>query len=153
MPNFRPNVAAIIINKKGEVLVCERKKDRGAWQFPQGGVDAGESKLEALEREIMEEVGIPADDYKVTESKDGYSYFYPSYLMNKKKKRKWDGQEQTYFLCVLKKKAKGPDLGKNNPEFRDFEWVRPEDFEVSWLPDFKLKVYRKVMEDFFDIKI
>jgi len=36
MHKFRPNVAAIIMNRKGEILVCERKKDRGAWQFPQG---------------------------------------------------------------------------------------------------------------------
>lgn len=149
MPKFRPNVAAIIINKEGEILVCERKNDQGAWQFPQGGVDKGETEMEALEREIMEEVGIPASDYKVKESRKGYSYLYPV----KKKKRKWDGQKQTYFLCLLKKKAKGPDLGKKNAEFRDFDWVVPEDFEAGWLPDFKLEVYRKVMKDFFKVVI
>ena len=52
MPKFRPNVAAIILNKKGEILVCERKNDLGAWQFPQGGVDGDETRVEALEREI-----------------------------------------------------------------------------------------------------
>jgi len=152
MSKFRPNVAAIIVNKEGEILVCERKKDHGAWQFPQGGIDSGETAIEALEREVMEEVGIPANDYKVKESRDGYSYYYPSYLKDKNKKKKWAGQEQTYYLCVLKKKAKGPDLGKDNSEFRDFDWVKPEDFEASWLPDFKLKVYRKVMKDFFGLK-
>jgi len=99
----------------------------------------------------MEEVGIPAKDYKVQEFRDGYSYLYPAKL--KKKKRKWDGQQQTYYLCKLKKKAKGPDLGENNSEFRDFDWVKPEDFETDWLPDFKLSVYRKVMLDFFDLSI
>ncbi|MEZ7956133.1 MAG: NUDIX domain-containing protein [Rubritalea sp.] len=150
MPKFRPNVAAIILNKKGEILVCERKNDRGAWQFPQGGVDGEESRLEALEREIMEEVGIPSEDYKTTEYRDGYFYFYPAHIRSNKK---WDGQEQTYFLCRLKKKAKGPDLGKNNPEFRDFDWVMPEDFDAGWLPGFKLEVYREVMRDFFGLDL
>jgi len=152
MPKFRPNVAAIIVNKEGELLVCERKNTDGAWQFPQGGVDAGETEVDALHREVMEEVGIPADDYKIIESRDGYTYYYPSHVSGKKK-RKWDGQEQTYFLCKLKKKAKGPDLGNNNPEFKDFDWVYPEAFDASWLPEFKLKVYKKVMKDFFGVKI
>ncbi len=150
MPKFRPNVAAIIINKEGEILVCERKNDRGAWQFPQGGVDGEETELEALEREVMEEVGIPASDYKVKESREGYYYFYPA---KTKLKKKWDGQKQTYFLCVLKKKAKGVYLGSNNKEFRDFDWVLPEDFDATWLPAFKLEVYREVMQDFFGLEI
>lgn len=150
MPKFRPCVAAIILNKEGEILVCERKNDRGAWQFPQGGVDGKETRLEALEREVMEEVGIPAEDYKTIEYREGYYYLYPGYIREKKK---WDGQEQTYFLCKLKKKAKGPDLGKKNPEFRDFDWVMPEDFDAAWLPDFKLEVYREVMHDFFGVKL
>lgn len=150
MPKFRPNVAAIIMNKEGEILVCERKNDRGAWQFPQGGVDGKETRIEALEREVMEEVGIPADDYKAIEYRDGYYYFYPAHIRANKK---WDGQVQTYFLCKLKKKAKGVDLGKNNPEFRDFDWVKPEDFNADWLPGFKLEVYREVMRDFFGLEI
>jgi putative (di)nucleoside polyphosphate hydrolase len=150
MPKFRPNVAAIILNRNGEILVCERKNDRGAWQFPQGGVDGKESILEALEREVLEEVGIPATDYKTIEFRDGYYYLYPKRI---RKNKKWDGQEQTYFLCKLKKKAKGPDLGKNNPEFRAFDWVKPEDFDADWLPWFKLEVYREVMFDFFGVEL
>lgn len=129
--------------------MCERKNDRGAWQFPQGGVDGKETDLQALAREVMEEVGIPAEDYKVVDSREGYYYLYPRYIRVKKK---WDGQKQIYFLCRLKKKAKGPDLGENNAEFRDFKWVKPEGFDAKCLPDFKLEVYREVMEDFFGIK-
>lgn len=150
MPKFRPNVAALIVNRKGEILVCERTKNKGSWQFPQGGVDKGETQLQALEREVCEEVGLTADDYKVIEYREEYLYLYPAHIRAKKK---WDGQVQTYFLCKLKKKAKKVDLGKNNPEFGDFDWVRPEDFEVDWLPSFKIEVYREVMRDFFGIEI
>ena len=64
MPEFRPNAAALILNRSGELLVCERINDRGAWQFPQGGIDEGESALEAMYREVLEEVGIPEKDLK-----------------------------------------------------------------------------------------
>ncbi len=150
MPKFRPNVAALIVNNAGELLVCERTNDKGAWQFPQGGVDGDESALEALYREVWEEVGLPPEDYKVIEYRDKYLYLYPAHIRVKKK---WDGQEQTYFLCKLKKKSKGVDLGENNPEFRDFDWVKPEDFDVDWLPGFKVEVYREVMRDFFQLEI
>lgn len=150
MPEFRPNVAALIMNRKGELLVCERSKKRGAWQFPQGGVKNGETNSEALEREVYEEVGLKKDDYKVKDSKDGYYYFYPADIRVKKK---WDGQVQTYFLCKLKKNAREIDLGEEDNEFVAYDWVKPEDFDVSWLPDFKLEVYREVMRDFFEVEI
>ena len=150
MPKFRQNVAALIVNRKGEILVCERIKTKGAWQFPQGGVDKGETILEALLREVEEEVGLTEDDYKVVEYRDEYFYFYPAHIRAKKK---WDGQEQTYFLCKLKKKAKEIDLGEKSAEFGAYCWVKPEDFEVEWLPSFKVEVYREVMRDFFDMEI
>ena len=150
MPKFRANVAALIVNRKGEILVCERINNKGSWQFPQGGVDKGETMLEALEREVSEEVGLTGDDYKIIEYREEYYYFYPAHIRAKKK---WDGQVQTYFLCKLKKKAKEVDLGKNNKEFCDFDWVKPKDFVVDWLPGFKLEVYREVMRDFFELEL
>lgn len=150
MPKFRPNVAALIVNKAGELLVCERSNESGAWQFPQGGIDGKETAEEALHREISEEVGLTKDDYKIKEFRNKYFYFYPAHIRNKKK---WDGQEQTYFLCKLKKNSKEIDLGKKNAEFRDFAWVSPENFEIAWLPSFKVEVYREVMRDFFKIEI
>ena len=150
MPKYRPNVAAIIVNKKGEILVCERSNNARAWQFPQGGVDKGETAEEALFREVWEEVGLKPEHYKVKKEKGGYKYLYPPKVSAKKK---WDGQKQTYFLCELKKSAPDVDLGDNNPEFSDYDWVRPEEFDEAWLPEFKLDVYREVMKDFFKIEI
>lgn len=150
MPEFRPNAAALILNRSGELLVCERINDRGAWQFPQGGIDEGESALEAMYREVLEEVGIPEKDLKTIEYREDYYYFYPAHIRAKKK---WDGQVQTYFLCKLKKKSKGVNLDVKHPEFRDYDWVKPEDFDVEWLPGFKVEVYREVMRDFFGVEI
>ena len=112
MPKYRPNVAAIIINREGEILVCERSNNGRAWQFPQGGVDKGETNIEALYREVLEEVGLEKKYYKVLEEKGGYKYLYPQKVREKKK---FDGQKQTYFLCRLKKSAPEIDLGPGGP--------------------------------------
>ena len=58
MGEYRPNVAALIINKDGCLLVCERLLNPGAWQFPQGGVNEGESLEAAILREVEEEIGL-----------------------------------------------------------------------------------------------
>src|SRR5438067_8221410 len=55
---YRLNVAAILQNREGKILVCERADATGAWQFPQGGVDEGETLEAALARELVEEIGL-----------------------------------------------------------------------------------------------
>ena len=151
MASYRPNVAALIINRKGKLLVCERINEKGAWQFPQGGVDKGEKMLRALAREIDEEIGLPWNSYKVLEKRNGYNYLYPDQV--KKKKSYFDGQEQTYYLCRLKKDAPEIDLDQKSPEFRRYKWIRPEKFKLIWLPEFKRQVYRAVMLDFFEVRL
>ena len=151
MASYRPNVAALIINRKGKLLICERINSDGAWQFPQGGVDAGEKNRKALSREILEEIGLPKDSYKVVEKRCGYSYLYPSQV--KKKNLYFDGQVQTYYLCRLKKNAPAIDLDQKSPEFSDYKWIKPRDFKLKWLPEFKRQVYRAVMLDFFGVRL
>jgi putative (di)nucleoside polyphosphate hydrolase len=63
MSRFRPNVAAILQREDGRILVGERADVPGAWQFPQGGVNEGEGSLEALERELEEEIGVGRGRY------------------------------------------------------------------------------------------
>ena len=59
---YRPNAGIIIFNKKGKLLWCKRKTGDG-WQFPQGGVDEGETPEEAVLRETYEEVGLDTVSY------------------------------------------------------------------------------------------
>ncbi len=54
-------VAAVIVDGRGRYLVAERaahKHQGGCWEFPGGKVEPGETEVQALSRELMEEIGL-----------------------------------------------------------------------------------------------
>ena len=47
---YRPNAGIVLFNREGKVLVCARAdKPDMQWQFPQGGIDNGETPAQAAE--------------------------------------------------------------------------------------------------------
>jgi putative (di)nucleoside polyphosphate hydrolase len=151
---YRSNVAALLVNPVGNLLICERWTIPGAWQFPQGGVDANESLEAALFREVQEEVGLEAKHYNVVAQRDGYRYLYPPHVRGKKLRKHGNhGQEQTYFLCHLKPDAPPVNVNQKQREFRAYRWILPEEFDLDWLPTFKRDIYREVMRDFFQVEL
>ncbi|MES2996868.1 MAG: NUDIX domain-containing protein [Verrucomicrobiota bacterium] len=153
MTRYRPNVAALMLNEHGSLLVCERAGVPGAWQFPQGGVDAGESIEQALYREVREEIGLLPVHYVVTGRRNGYRYLYPPEIREKKlRKHGSHGQEQTYFRCELVRGAPTVDVNQKPREFQAYRWILPEEFDLDWLPEFKRAIYRQVMWDFFQVR-
>jgi len=54
-------VVASVIERDGQLLVCQRpahKRHGGLWEFPGGKVEEGESDVEAVARELDEELGV-----------------------------------------------------------------------------------------------
>jgi 8-oxo-dGTP diphosphatase len=54
-------VVAAVVRRDERVLVCRRpehKRHGGLWEFPGGKCEPGESDLEALRRELREELGV-----------------------------------------------------------------------------------------------
>lgn len=65
---FRLSVAVFLLLRRGDAVLCLRRAGTGwmdgAWSVPAGGLDAGETLLQAALRETREEVGVavaPAD--------------------------------------------------------------------------------------------
>ncbi|HEX8362031.1 MAG TPA: NUDIX domain-containing protein [Longimicrobium sp.] len=49
------------------LLVRSALTRRPIWEFPKGGVEAGETDAEAAERELQEEAGVRVGDYRVVD--------------------------------------------------------------------------------------
>ena len=57
---IRPGVSAVVFDGAGRVLLQQRI-DNGMWGLPGGAVEFGESVLEALHREVLEETGLTVE--------------------------------------------------------------------------------------------
>jgi len=149
--NYRLNVGLIIVNNYGKVLICKRKNSN-QWQFPQGGIDKGESPIEAAKREIFEEVGIKPSKIKVLgKIKDWVKYEIPKELSKKSFKKKGIvGQKQKWFIFKIKSEACISFVNDPDNEFDDFAWVsywRP----IALIVSFKKEVYRNVLAELLPI--
>jgi len=147
---FRNNVALLLERSDGKIFLGERVDRHAAWQFPQGGVDAGESLGTALHREVKEEIGLAAETYEIIERRGGYRYLFPE---GHRKGDDYKGQEQTYFRCLFTGNEGDIDLNTGKPEFSRYQWIAPADFNIDWLPEFKRRVYTSVLADFYGVDL
>ena len=53
-----PTVGALIVNKEGKILLVKSHKWFDKYTLPGGHVEVGETMIEALKREVKEEVGL-----------------------------------------------------------------------------------------------
>ncbi len=61
---YRPNVGIILANPRNEVFWGKRVHQH-AWQFPQGGIKHGETPLQAMYRELEEEIGLQREHVRI----------------------------------------------------------------------------------------
>ena len=144
---LRPNVAAIILSskypQKCEIFIASRVDINNAWQFPQGGIDEGESSKDALFRELEEEIGTKEVEI-IAEYPDWVSYLFPPVIAQKM--YPFDGQKQKYYLVKLKKGAK-IDINTHTTEFSEYKFVSTEDI-YNHITFFKRTVYKQVLKYF-----
>ncbi|MCI7803147.1 MAG: (deoxy)nucleoside triphosphate pyrophosphohydrolase [Erysipelotrichaceae bacterium] len=110
-------VVAAVIKRNNKIFVTQRGygEFKDGWEFPGGKVEKGETKEEALIREIKEELDtvIKVDSYL-----DTIEYDYPDFHLS-----------MDCFICSI---VEGNLVLK---EHEDSKWIKKEEIDtLNWLP-------------------
>ncbi len=144
---YRPNVGIILLNHRNQVFWGKRIRTH-SWQFPQGGIDRGETPEQAMYRELHEEIGLKPEHVEViARTRDWLRYEVPDRYIRRDARGHYKGQKQIWFLLRLI----GGDWNLNlratdHPEFDAWRW---NDY---WVPldlviEFKRGVYQRALEE------
>ncbi len=110
-------VVAAAIERDGRYLVARRTRPAdvaGRWEFPGGKVEPGESEMQALAREIREELGV---EIAICERVPG----------------EWPLHSDLVLHLYRAALVKGEPLPLEQHD--EIRWVPPSDFDsIDWLP-------------------
>ena len=144
---YRPNVGIILVNHKNEVFWGKRIREH-SWQFPQGGINHGESPVQAMFRELHEEVGLKPEHVRILgRTRNWLRYNVPDNFVRRESRGYYKGQKQIWFLLRLVGKDSDVSLrATNHPEFDAWRWSR------YWVPldsviEFKREVYMQALNE------
>ena len=144
---YRPNVGIILTNPLRQVFWGKRLGQH-SWQFPQGGINRGESPREAMFRELWEELGLFENQVKIIgRTEDWLRYDVPDRWVRRDLRGIYKGQKQIWFLLELLGKNKDINLkATNHPEFEAWRW---NDYWVplSQVIEFKRNVYKEALTE------
>lgn len=144
---YRPNVGIILCNARNQVFWGKRVNQH-AWQFPQGGINAGETPEQAMFRELEEEVGLQPRHVRILgRTREWLRYDVPSHWTRRDNRGLYRGQKQIWFLLRLTGRDTDVSLrASDHPEFDAWRW------NEYWVPmetvvDFKREVYRLALQE------
>lgn len=139
---FRLCAAAVVFNSEGKVLLGNRIETIGdAWQFPQGGIEDGETPAEAAERELFEETGVSSVKLVYADEAPVRYEFSENIKANFRKRGIYNDGQDIYFVLFYFTGNNGDiNIHTKQPEFKDYKWDSL-DFAVKNIIDFKKDAY------------
>ncbi|MGH6877359.1 MAG: RNA pyrophosphohydrolase [Rhizomicrobium sp.] len=147
---YRPCVGVMLFNSQGEVFVGRRiDQTVEGWQLPQGGIDEGESPIEAALRELEEEIGT-RHAVLLREFDEWLSYDLPAYLLGVALHGRYRGQRQKWLAMRFQGSDSDINIRTAEPEFEQWKWL-PLDVLPRLVVPFKRDTYAKVIAAFRDL--
>jgi putative (di)nucleoside polyphosphate hydrolase len=144
---YRPNVGIILANSRNLVFWGKRIKEH-AWQFPQGGIQPGESPEQAMYRELGEEIGLSSEHVRILgRTRDWLRYDVPSNWIRRDWRVNYRGQKQIWYLLRMVGRDCDVCLRRcDKPEFDAWRWNQ------YWIPldsvvAFKRDVYLQALSE------
>ena len=147
---YRSCVGLLVFNKIGQVFCGQRLDNKAeAWQLPQGGIDEGETPIEAGFRELKEETSIVNVEF-VSEYPEWLNYDIPLPLANALWEGKFRGQTQRWLLFSFTGIDNEININTSHPEFKNWEWINPTQLPLKAI-SFKQEIYSKINKAFIPI--
>lgn len=109
-----PTVGGLILNNERELLLVESPKWKSRYTIPGGHVEIGETLVEALRRELKEEVGLRVEDPEFLIIQEA---IFSKQFFRKRHFLFFD------YMC----KTLNSDVKVDGVEITGFRWVKPED--------------------------
>lgn len=109
-----PAAGGFIVNKKGEILFVKSYEWKELWHIPGGHVETGERIVDALRREVMEEVGLKVRPTRLLSIQEA---LFPKANKGKKHLIYFD------FLC----EAETSNVKIDRKEIKEYKWFKPSE--------------------------
>ena len=107
-----PTVGALIVNNEGKILLARSHKWFDKYTLPGGHIEVGESMVDAVRREVKEEVGLDVEVVELLLVQE--AIFAPEFY-----------KEKHFIFIDFYCKSKEQRVKLDHDEIQDYIWVYP----------------------------